>query len=189
MPWHSLVLGNDAHLEKTEVVFWVGDEGCSCSARRIDLVSQNRAIKYNFTQWHWHRIRGMEFIKLFPVQPNRGWTPIPVLAHQNTLSTSHSFEGLAVWLNGEPRSTCLHKEEIRRGRKVIKEREIPHSAQHPWTDNGWRWRSRLDNAADLSHSATFAPPFTSLSLHHFSVFSCQINRSRIERLTWNYLEK
>lgn len=131
----------------------------------------------------------MEFIKLFPLQPNRGWTPILVLAHQNTLSTSHSFEGLAVWLNGEPRSTCLHKEEIRRGRKVIKEREIPHSAQHPWTDNGWRWRSRLDNAADLSHSATFAPPFTSLSLHHFSVFSCQINRSRIERLTWNYLEK
>lgn len=128
-----------------------------------------------------------KFIKLFPLQLNRGWMWSPVSAHRNKLSPP--FPSLSTSLNGEPRSTCLHKEEIRRGQKFIKERENPHSARPPWTDNGPRWRSRVDNAADLSHSATSIPPFTFISLHHFSVFSHQINRSRIERLTWNYLEK
>lgn len=164
MPWHGSVLGNDPHLKETEVVFWVTDEGCSCSTSWL-----NWFLKIKLLNAVWlHGTR----------------TEFAVLSLSNFLDWGSSTGECRCWLqltsfrpslNGEPRSSCLPKEEIRQGQKFIKGKENSHSARHQQTDNGWRWRSQPDNGTELSHSATFSPSFTSISLHNLSVFSCEIS--------------
>lgn len=87
--------------EHQRLYFGFGSEGCSGSATRNDLVSQNRAIKYNFTP----TIRAhVDFIKLFT----------PVFATSPQVHACGSLylligkpRGLHLSLNGEPRSARL----------------------------------------------------------------------------------
>ncbi len=153
-------------LEEIEVVFWIWSERCSRSTSYFDLVSQNRAMEYNFTQWHMHRIRQFEFSKLFRLQLNHGWMWIPVSAHRNMLSASPPFHGLSASPNSEPRSTCLHREEIRRGQKFIKEKENPSFSPAP-TVGQWMkmeittgqccWPQSLCHIPSSFHLHIFAP--------------------------------
>lgn len=156
---------------KQRLYFRLAMKDVPTTQRRIDLVSQNRAIKYNFTQWHEHKFCSLSNFFLLGTYLRTNVDP-------NIISSEYVI--LVSPGNGEPRSTCLHKEEICGGRKFIKEEEYPHSVRCPRTDNGWRWRSRPDNATDLGQSVTFASPFTSISSHHFLAFSQPINRTCID---------
>lgn len=92
-----------------------------------DLVSQNKAIKYSFTQWHMHRIHSLGFINLFCCYSSTGEYA------SKYLLIGICFPGLIASL-----STCL---SVRRSQdqEFIKEKEgLTH-----W----WRQRSQVDNTA------------------------------------------